>query len=74
MKVTINKLEPLISDDSKMFAYFDYLGRQVRTIITPKSLKYLKVEKISVGEIVDVQKGVRNNKVVYIITKVMRNG
>lgn len=72
MKVKIKKTEILRDFRDRKFVYFDFFGNEKKTIVTPKSLKYLKIDDIREGDEVDIQKGIRNGKETYLITEVVK--
>lgn len=73
MKCIITREEKLIQYPDKKFVYFDYIGKERRTIISPSVLTYLKIDNISVGDVVNIQKTIRQNKESYFITKIFLN-
>jgi len=59
--------------DDAYFVYFDFLGREEKTIITKKVQDYLKFNILKVGDKINVQKGFKNNNIKFIITEVLKN-
>jgi len=73
METKITRTEILNKYPDKSFIYFDYNGREEKTIITPKARDFLKCDILKVGDKINIQKGYHNDKPKYLITRIIQN-
>lgn len=74
MITKIKKIENLDKYPDKSFIYFDYNGREEKTIISKQVLDFIKCDLLNVGDKINIQKGYHKDKPKYLVTRRVENG
>ena len=73
MEVIVKKKEVLEKYPNQYFIYFDFLKEEKKTIVTPKTLSFLKIDSINVGDKINVSRGFKSYKEFFLVRGVLKN-